>query len=91
MIFAKAIHNGIDIFSKEVEVKLLPSLTAVDGLNFLEFSFEDRFKHTNLLQSDGGPEFKVEFSHNVFKYADRLRRARLHTVFDKRRLYILLL
>jgi len=68
--------TGIDIFSKEAEVALYPSLTAADGLRFLNYSFEDRFKHTNLLQTDGGPEFKAEFSQNVFKYADRLRRAR---------------
>jgi len=68
--------TGIDIFSKEVEVKLFPSLTAADGLNFLNYSFEDRFRHTNLLQTDGGPEFKAEFGQNVFRYADRLRRAR---------------
>lgn len=68
--------TGIDIFSKEAEVALYPSLTSADGLKFLNYSFEDRFKHTNLLQTDGGPEFKAEFSQNVFKYADRLRRAR---------------
>lgn len=68
--------TGIDIFTKEVEVKLFTSLTANDGLNFLEYSFEDRFEHTNLLQTDGGPEFKAEFRENVFKYANRLRTAR---------------
>lgn len=68
--------TGVDIYTKEVEAALYPSLTAADGLNFLNYSFEDRFKHTNLLQTDGGPEFKAEFGQNVFKYADRLRRAR---------------
>src|SRR3989338_8069141 len=52
--------TGIDIFTKEVEVKLFPSLTAVDGLNFLEYSFDKRYRHTNTLQTDGGPEFKAE-------------------------------
>ena len=67
--------TGIDIFTKEVEVKLFPSLTAVDGLNFLEYSFDKRYRHTNTLQTDGGPEFKAEFGQNAYRFADRLRRA----------------
>lgn len=68
--------TGIDIFSKEVEAALYPSLTAADGLNFLDFSFDRGFKHVSMLQTDGGPEFKAEFRRNVFKYADRFRNAR---------------
>ena len=68
--------TGVDIFSKEVNVKLYPSLTAKDGLDFLSSSFDSRFHHTNLLQTDGGPEFKAEFRSNVFKYADRFRVSR---------------
>lgn len=68
--------TGIDIFTKEAEVKLYPSLTAIDGLSFLIYSFDKRFKHTNLLQTDGGSEFKAEFRQNVFKYADRHRYSR---------------
>lgn len=68
--------TGVDIYTREVEVKLFSSLTAKDGLNFLESSFDKRYKHTDILQTDGGPEFKAEFGRNAFKYADRLRRAR---------------
>src|SRR3989344_9121391 len=68
--------TSVDIFTREVEVKLFPSLTATDGLNFLNYSFDKRYKHTNLLQTDGGPEFKAEFKQNVFKFADRFRVAR---------------
>lgn len=68
--------TGIDIFSKEISVKLYPSLTAGDGLNFLNHSFNAIFHHTNLLQTDGGSEFKAEFRSNVFKFADRFRVAR---------------
>lgn len=68
--------TGIDIFTKEVEVALYPGLTALEGLDFLTFSFARRFRHVNVLQTDGGPEFKAEFRQNVFKYADRLRQAR---------------
>ena len=68
--------TGVDIFTKEVSVKLYESLTARDGLDFLTFSFDNRFTHTDLLQTDGGHEFKAEFRSNVFKYADRFRVAR---------------
>lgn len=68
--------TGVDIFTKEVSVKLYESLTAKDGLDFLTLSFNDRFNHVNLLQTDGGSEFKAEFRSNVFKYADRFRVAR---------------
>ena len=68
--------TGVDIFTKEVSVKLYESLTAKDGLDFLTLSFKNRFRHVNLLQTDGGSEFKAEFRSNVFKYADRFRVAR---------------
>lgn len=68
--------TAVDIFVKDIEVKLYPSLTSNDGLNFLEYSFETRFKHTNLLQTDGGPEFKGEFKQNVLRFTDRHRVAR---------------
>lgn len=68
--------TGVDIFTKEVSVKLYESLTAKDGLDFLTLSFNSRFNHVNLLQTDGGSEFKAEFRSNVFKYADRFRVAR---------------
>lgn len=68
--------TGIDICSKEASVKLYPTLTAQDGLDFLNYSFADTYQHVNLLQTDGGPEFKAEFRSNVFKFADRFRVAR---------------
>ncbi len=68
--------TGVDIFSKEISVKLYPSLTAKDGLDFLNHSFTSRFNHTNLLQTDGGPEFKAEFKQHAHEYADRLRVSR---------------
>jgi transposase InsO family protein len=47
-----------------------------DGLNFLNYSFNQIYHHTNLLQTDGGSEFKAEFRSNVFNYADRFRVSR---------------
>ncbi len=68
--------TGVDIFTKEVSVKLYESLTAKDGLDFLTFSFKSRFNHVALLQTDGGHEFKAEFKQHVLTYADRFRVAR---------------
>lgn len=68
--------TGVDIFSKEAVVKLYPSLTAKDGLDFLEYSFNSTYKHVDLLQTDGGSEFKAEFRSNVFHFADRFRISR---------------
>lgn len=67
---------GVDIFTKEAEARLYPSLTAKEGLDFLKYSFSNRYQHTKLLQTDGGPEFKAEFRSSVFKFADRFRIAR---------------
>lgn len=68
--------TAVDIFAKDVSVKLYPSLTAKEGLNFLIYSFASKFNHTRLLQTDGGPEFKAEFRTHAHKYADRLRVSR---------------
>jgi len=68
--------TGVDIFTKEVEVALYPSLTSFDGLNFLQYSFHKRYKHTNLLQTDGGPEFKDKFKFHVLEFCNRHRVAR---------------
>lgn len=73
MVYA---FTAVDTFAKDVSVKLYPTLTSTDGKDFLEKSFENRFHHTELLQTDGGPEFKGEFKQEVFTYADRFRIAR---------------
>lgn len=69
--------TSVDIFTKEVDILLRPSLTSQDGLIFLETAMNRRFNgHVNLIQSDGGPEFKREFRSNVLRFADRYRVAR---------------
>lgn len=68
--------TGVDIFSKEVVVKMFPSLTSAYGEQFLHHSFRTRFTHTELLQTDGGSEFKDKFKKQVFLYANRFRVAR---------------
>jgi len=61
--------TGIDIFSKDVAVKLYLSLTSKDGEDFLHYAYQTRFKHSHLTQTDGGSEFKDHFKKNVFKYS----------------------
>ena len=73
MVFA---FTSVDTFTKDVAVKLYPTLTSGDGKDFLDHSFTNRFKHTDLLQTDGGPEFKGKFKQSVFTYAERFRVAR---------------
>lgn len=72
MVFA---FTAVDTFAKDISVKLYPTLTSADGKDFLKHSFT-RFHHTDMLQTDGGPEFKGEFKQHVFAYADRFRVAR---------------
>lgn len=72
MVFA---FTAVDTFAKDVSVKLYPTLTSSDGKDFLMYSF-NRFHHAEMLQTDGGPEFKGEFKQNVFTFADRFRVAR---------------
>lgn len=73
MVFA---FTAVDTFAKDVSVRLYPTLTSADGKDFLTHSFQDRFHHTELLQTDGGPEFKGAFKQEVFTYANRFRVAR---------------
>lgn len=68
--------TGVDIFAKDVAVKLYPDLTSNSGARFLTHAMESRYKHSNLIQADGGPEFKDEFKKIVLNYTDRFRIAR---------------
>ena len=69
--------TGIDIFTKEADVMIFPSLTSHDGLIYLETAMRRRFdNHSNLIQTDGGPEFKDEFKSNVLRFTNRHRIAR---------------
>ena len=69
--------TGIDIFTREADIFMAPALTAEHGYQFLKQSMERRFNgHVQLLQTDGGPEFKETFKSHVTKYCDRHRVAR---------------
>ncbi len=66
--------TGVDIYSKEADVILRPSLTAKDGVIFLDTCMSRRFNgHSDLIQTDGGSEFKDEFKRKVYQYTDRFR------------------
>ena len=69
--------TGIDIFTREADILIAPQLTAEQGYLFLKQSMERRFNgHVQLLQTDGGPEFKETFKIHVRDYCDRHRVAR---------------
>jgi transposase len=69
--------TAIDTFSKEADILLAPVLSAEYGSRFLHQSMRRRFGgHVNLLQTDGGPEFKAEFKSKVNVFCSRHRIAR---------------
>ena len=66
--------TAVDIFSKEADVLLRPSLTAKDGLAFLQTCLSRRFDgFVALIQTDGGSEFEAEFAQAVGNYCQRHR------------------
>ena len=69
--------TAIDIFTREADILLVPKLTARYGSLFLVQSMKRRFGgHVQLIQTDGGPEFKADFIKHVHKFCDRHRIAR---------------
>ena len=69
--------TGIDIYTKEADVLLRPTLTSHDGVVFLRAVMSRRFAgHLAVVQADGGPEFKGEFAAHMRDYCDRHRIAR---------------
>ena len=62
---------------KREDVIMRPRLTSLDGLIFLETCMGRRFdNHSDLIQTDGGSEFKDKFRQNVHRFTDRHRVAR---------------
>jgi transposase InsO family protein len=69
--------TAIDIYSRESEVLLRPGLEALDGQAFLHHCMSQRFDgFAELIQTDGGSEFKKEFEADVSKYCTQHRVAR---------------
>jgi hypothetical protein len=66
--------TAVDIFSKEADVTLAPELTSQYGVKFLDTCMQRRFNsHSDLIQADGGHEFKDKFKAKVYNYTDRFR------------------
>ncbi|MCL4386784.1 DDE-type integrase/transposase/recombinase [Patescibacteria group bacterium] len=66
--------TGVDIFSREADVFLAPQLTGHFGHQFLKQSMQRRFHNfVDIIQTDGGPEFKEEFKEHVLEYTKRHR------------------
>ncbi len=64
--------TAVDIFSREADVLLRPSLQAVDGEAFLKFTMPRRFGgFVQTIQTDGGSEFEAEF-HSMAPFFCRL-------------------
>ena len=69
--------TGIDSYTKEAAVMLRPTLTSDEGDVFLQAAMGQRFTgRVEVLQTDGGPEFKGAFAHHARAYCDRHRIAR---------------
>ena len=69
--------TSVDIFTREVDVRLAPSLEAKEGRHFLIQCMRRRFdRHVNIIQTDGGSEFKREFAQTAPVYCDRHRVSR---------------
>lgn len=69
--------TAIDIFTREADILIATELTADFGRQFLYQSMRRRFGgHVNLLQTDGGPEFKAAFESSAHLFCERHRVAR---------------
>ncbi|KKQ65408.1 MAG: hypothetical protein US86_C0011G0007 [Candidatus Daviesbacteria bacterium GW2011_GWA2_38_24] len=69
--------TAVDIYSKEADVVLAPELKSHYGEIFLDTCMQRRFNlHSDMIQTDGGHEFKDKFKAKVYQYTDRFRIAR---------------
>jgi transposase len=69
--------TAVDIFSKEADVVLAPELTSEYGERFLDTCMSRRFNNfSEMIQADGGPEFKDKFKAKVYTYTSRFRVSR---------------
>jgi transposase len=70
--------TAVDIFSREADVYLVGELPSAQGKAFLHQCMTRRFTpgHVQIVQTDGGPEFKGEFAQAVSGFCERHRLAR---------------
>jgi transposase InsO family protein len=66
--------TAVDIFTREADVFLTTELTGECGKEFLFRSIRERFNgFVRIIQTDGGSEFKAEFTDNVYQFCERHR------------------
>ena len=69
--------TSVDICTREADVYLSSTLTANSGALFLAHCMPRRYNgFAELIQTDGGPEFKAEFAEVLPTWCDRHRIAR---------------
>jgi len=69
--------TAVDIYTRESDVLLRPALEARDGQAFLHHCMPRRFgSFAQIIQTDGGSEFKKEFHQDVSQYCHQHRVAR---------------
>lgn len=69
--------TAVDIFTREADVLLRPSVQSVDGEAFLRFTMRRRFSgFVQTIQTDGGPEFAAEFAKSAPYFCRQHRIAR---------------
>jgi hypothetical protein len=69
--------TGVDIYTKEADVVLQTGLTSENGAMFLRTAMTRRFTGSvQIIQTDGGSEFKGVFAQQVRQYCARHRIAR---------------
>ncbi len=67
--------TSVDIYTREAQVIIRPGLEATDGALALKAQMS-YFKFADLLQRDGGSEFKAEWNQTALHYCHRIRTAR---------------
>lgn len=69
--------TAVDCFTREADIFLTAELNSLSGYMFLKQSMIRRFDtHVEVVQTDGGPEFKDTFTDHVYEYCDRHRISR---------------
>jgi transposase InsO family protein len=70
-------YTAIDTFTREAAIVVRPSLQAADGRRALATLMQS-FGHVQLIQTDGGSEFKAECAEGMHRWANRHRIARAY-------------
>lgn len=68
-------YTSVDIFTREAQVVIRPALEAQDGAAALKEQMS-YFQFSDMMQRDGGHEFKAEWNLEARSYCNRIRTAR---------------